>query len=74
MFAAGETGDRYFVVTGGVAEVLDGDACIARLGTGEGFGEIALLRDQPRANTIRVADARARSRSARSAATGSSRR
>ena len=55
VFEAGESGDRYFVVTGGVAEVLDGDACIARLGTGEGFGEIALLRDQPRANTIRVA-------------------
>jgi hypothetical protein len=51
VFAAGEAGDRYF----GVAEVLDGDTCIARLGPGEGFGEIALLRDQPRANTIRVA-------------------
>jgi MFS family permease len=55
VFTAGESGDRYFVVFGGVAEVLDGDACIARLGEGEGFGEIALLRDQPRANTIRVA-------------------
>jgi hypothetical protein len=55
VFTAGEAGDRYFVVTGGVAEVLDGEACIARLGAGEGFGEIALLRDQPRANTIRVA-------------------
>ena len=56
VFAAGESGDRYFVVASGTAEVYDGEACIARLGAGEGFGEIALLRDQPRANTIRADD------------------
>jgi len=56
VFREGDEGDRYFVVAGGTAEVLAGGACIARLGSGEGFGEIALLRDRPRANTIRAAD------------------
>ena len=56
VFREGDEGDRYFVVVRGTAEVLAEGTCIARLGSGEGFGEIALLRDRPRANTIRAGD------------------
>lgn len=50
----GETGDRYFIVDEGEAAVHVDGAFVRTQGPGEGFGEIALLRDVPRTASIRA--------------------
>jgi CRP-like cAMP-binding protein len=52
---ADDTGNTFYVILDGQVSVLRNGRRIARLGTGEAFGELALLSDAPRAATV-VAD------------------
>jgi MFS family permease len=54
VFESGDSGDSFYIVEEGSAEVLRGGKVIDTLVRGEGFGEIALLRDCARTATVRA--------------------
>jgi CRP-like cAMP-binding protein len=51
---AGDIGTRFYVIADGTMEVQAGPL-VRRLGPGDYFGEIALLRDEPRMASVRAA-------------------
>ena len=52
VFRQGEAGDEFFLIESGTAEAVVDGSPVRELGTGESFGEIALLRDTTRTATI----------------------
>ncbi|WP_166503465.1 MFS transporter [Modestobacter italicus] len=56
VFAKGDPGDAFYVIESGRVAVLDDAREIRRMGPGEAFGEIALLRSVPRTATVRAVE------------------
>lgn len=52
VFGQGDLGDRYYVIESGEVDVLGNGHVVATLGAGEGFGEIALLRQSRRTAAV----------------------
>jgi CRP-like cAMP-binding protein len=52
LIARGATGKEFIIVLDGRVEVRRGDSVIAERGSGDFFGEIALLDDRPRTATV----------------------
>jgi CRP-like cAMP-binding protein len=52
IFRQGDHGDRFYVIANGEADVTSDGRLIRTLTPGEGFGEIALLRDTTRTATV----------------------
>jgi Cyclic nucleotide-binding domain/Major Facilitator Superfamily len=50
----GESGDRYYIIDAGTAEVYVDGQPVRTEGPGDSFGEIALIRDIPRTASVRA--------------------
>lgn len=59
IISEGEAGESFYIVEGGDVECLQDyegkQGCVARLKAGDYFGEIALLRESPRACSVKAA-------------------
>jgi len=54
VFREGDSGDRFYVIREGEADVIGDDRLVRTMGPGEGFGEIALIRGTVRTATVRA--------------------
>jgi hypothetical protein len=54
IFHQGDEGDRFYVIDAGEAELIADGVLVTTIGPGDGFGEIALLRDTVRTTTVRA--------------------
>ncbi|HYN15415.1 MAG TPA: FAD-dependent oxidoreductase [Terriglobales bacterium] len=54
VFQQGDLGDSMYVVRSGEVEIIRDGVGVTRLGAGEYFGELALLRDHGRSATVRA--------------------
>ncbi|HEX2127381.1 MAG TPA: cyclic nucleotide-binding domain-containing protein [Thermoleophilaceae bacterium] len=54
VFHQGDHGDRFYLIEDGEADVIGDGRLIRTMGAGDGFGEIALLRDTVRTTTVRA--------------------
>lgn len=52
LFHEGDPGDRYYTVSAGVLEITRRGVVVRTVARGQGFGEIALIRDVPRSATV----------------------
>jgi MFS family permease len=52
VFREGDRGDRYWIIERGRVQVTQEGRTLRELGPGDGFGEIALIRDIPRTATV----------------------
>jgi hypothetical protein len=52
IFHQGDRGDRFYVIDAGEADVIGDGRLVTTIGPGDGFGEIALLRDTARTTTV----------------------
>jgi serine/threonine protein phosphatase PrpC len=50
----GDRGDELFIVLAGIVSVIRGDQVLTRLGAGEHFGEMSLIRAVPRSATVKA--------------------
>jgi MFS family permease len=55
VFRQGDPADRFYVIEAGAADVVGDGRVVTKLGPGDGFGEIALLRRVPRTAMVRAA-------------------
>lgn len=54
VFRQGEDGDSFYVIKQGEAEVIGDGRLVRTMGPGDGFGEIALMRNTQRTATVRA--------------------
>ena len=54
VFHQGDPGDRYYAIESGRVEIFVDERPVRVQGAGDGFGEIALLRELPRTATVRA--------------------